>query len=139
MTKATNHLERRAAQRFEYQVRVAIQTKDQSRKDLGFTQDLSAKGAFLFTQLPLAPGDDVELTLTMPSLITMGAPARVCCQAQVLRCTASAGAGKGVGVILAAYEFLPEEMPENFPRVAGLHENRYAEPEKRVPAHVPLR
>jgi hypothetical protein len=138
MTETPNNLERRAAQRFEYQVRVGIQTGDRSQMDLGFTQDLSAKGAFLFTQLPLEPGDQVELTLTMPSQITMAEQARVRCRAQVLRCTASQGAGRGVGVVLAAYEFLPEGIDETLPRVAGLHDNRYAQEQKRVP-DLPLR
>jgi hypothetical protein len=139
MAEMPTNLERRAAQRFEYQVRVAVLTKDRSQVDLGFTQDLSAKGAFLFTQLPLEPGDNVELILTLPTQITMAEESRVRCRAKVQRCTASTGAGRGVGVVLAAYEFLPEGFDENLPRVAGLHENRYSQDERPAPAHVPLR
>ncbi len=139
MPTAPNRLERRAAQRFDHQVRVAIQSKGGTQVDFGFTQDLSARGAFFFTQLPLQVGDETELTLTMPSEIAMAENARVRCAARVIRTTASATGGRGVAVVLAGYEFLPEETSPGVSRVATLHQNRYSPEDKGAALHATVR
>jgi hypothetical protein len=139
MPTAPNRLERRAAQRFDHQVRVAVQCKGGTQIDLGFTQDISARGAFFFTQLPLEVGDEVELTLIMPSEIAMAENARVRCSGRVIRTAASATGGRGVAVALAGYEFLPEEADQGVSRVAALHQNRYSPEEKTATLHATAR
>jgi hypothetical protein len=52
---------------------------------LGFTQDLSSRGVFFFTDAPLQEGAEIELTLNMPSEITLGENMRVRCRGHVLR------------------------------------------------------
>lgn len=139
MPTAPNRLERRAAQRFDHQVRVAVQCKGGAQVDMGFTQDLSARGAFFFTQLPLEVGDEVELTLTMPSEIAMADNARVRCSGRVIRSAPSATGGRGVAVVLAGYEFLSEEADQGISRVATLHQNRYRPEEKAETLHATAR
>jgi PilZ domain len=99
-------LERRVGQRFEVHVPILIDKAGQ--KVPGFSQDISSRGVFLYTEAPLAEGDAVELTFTMPSEITLGESMRVRCQARVLRAGVSgAGQRNGVAVQLDSYEYLP--------------------------------
>jgi len=101
--------ERRAAQRFDFHLPVHIRALDRDQEGSGFTQDLSARGAFFFTDLPLTPGENVELTLVMPSEITLAENMRVRCRGQVLRTIpASYGAKAAAAVRIAGYEFLSE-------------------------------
>src|SRR4029077_2663389 len=65
------HVERRAAQRFEFHLPVSIRVAGRDAEAHGFTRDLSARGAFFYTESALTEGDSVELTVTMPSEITL--------------------------------------------------------------------
>lgn len=99
-------LERRAGQRFE--VHLPILIRSENRTISGFSQDLSSRGVFLYTEAALEEGDIAELTFTMPSEITLGENMRVRCQGRVLRSGVSgAGQRNGVAVHLDSYEYLP--------------------------------
>jgi len=78
-------VERRIGQRFPFNVPVALRDVSTATEGLGFTQDLSSRGAFLFTDMALNEGADIELTLKMPSEITLGESMRVRCRGRVLR------------------------------------------------------
>jgi hypothetical protein len=78
-------VERRIGQRFPFNVPVRLRDVANSVEGLGFTQDLSSRGAFLFTDMALSEGAEIELTLNMPSEITLGENMRVRCQGRVLR------------------------------------------------------
>jgi hypothetical protein len=105
------------------------------REGLGFTQDLSARGVFFFTDTCLAPGSEVELTLRMPSEITLGEGMLVRCRGHILRVVTPAASPEdssarspaetkiGVAVRFEGYEYLPEvvESSAAFARVAALH------------------
>jgi hypothetical protein len=85
------------------------------RESCGYTQDLSARGVLFYTDLPLANADAVELTLVMPSEITLAETMRVRCRGEVVRVAPpSGGMARGVAVRLEEYEFLPE--PESLTR-----------------------
>ncbi len=100
-------IERRAAQRFDFHRSVSIRRG--SEEGLAFTQDLSARGMFLYTDMVLHPGDDLEVVLNMPSEITLSVDTRVRCQVRVLRVTPAAASQKsGVAVLVRNYEFLQE-------------------------------
>jgi hypothetical protein len=126
MSTGQVHQERRAAQRFDFHLPVSIRLTGSEREGYGFSQDLSARGAFLYTDFPLAEGDAVELTLVMPSEITLADNMRVRCRGRVVRIARSeAGTKFGVAVHLEGYEFLPEVASEAkgaFDRISGLHE-----------------
>jgi hypothetical protein len=101
----------------------------------GFTQDLSSRGAFFFTDAPLEAGAEIELTLRMPSEITLGESMPVRCRGRILRVVRPAESGEpsstggraetriGVAVRFDGYEYLPEaaESSSALARISALH------------------
>jgi len=85
MTTLPVNVERRVGQRFPFNLPVSLHDVSTAAKGLGFTQDLSSRGAFLFTVMTLSEGAEIELTLKMPSEITLGESMRVRCRGRVLR------------------------------------------------------
>ena len=80
-------LERRAAQRFDFHLPVSFRPADSKHEGCGFTQNLSARGVFFYSDCPLQEGSSVELTLVMPSQITLVENMGVRCRARVMRVT----------------------------------------------------
>ena len=98
-------VERRSGQRFQLHLPLTIHVDGKTVP--GFTQDVSSRGLFLYTEAPLAEGAVVELTFTMPSEITLGDSMRVRGRGRVLRAdSAQAGPRNGVAVQLDSYEYL---------------------------------
>jgi PilZ domain len=120
-------LERRAAQRFPFHLPVTIKVEDSQTEACGFTEDISARGAFLYTESSLAEGLPVELTLNMPSEITLAESMRVRCRGRVLRVVHPTSGDKfGVAVQLEQYEYLPNAVDRTreegcFGRISSLH------------------
>ncbi len=85
MTTPPVSVERRIGQRFAFNLPVSLRDVLTAAEGLGFTQDLSSRGAFLFTDMAVSEGAEIELTLRMPSEITLGENMRVRCRGQVLR------------------------------------------------------
>ena len=106
-------LERRPMQRFALTLPVSVRLTSSGQSSAGFTQDLSARGVFFYTDLALAKDDAVELTFVMPSEITLAETMRVRCRGKVVRSVASSerGMSHGVAVRLEGYDFLPETEP----------------------------
>jgi ketopantoate hydroxymethyltransferase len=101
-------IERRAAQRFDFHRSVTIRRG--SEQGLAFTQDLSVRGMFLYTDMVLRVGENLEVVLDMPSEITLSDDARVRCQVRVLRVTPAAASQKSsVALLVKNYEYLQEE------------------------------
>jgi hypothetical protein len=147
MTTPPVGVERRVGQRFAFNLPVSVRDVPSSAEGLGFTQDLSSRGAFFFTDMPLIEGAEIELTLRMPSEITLGENMRVRCRGRVLRIVKAGDEHKeptafseeseatetkstetkiGVAVCLSGYEYLPDEDdgPAEFRRISALHANR---------------
>jgi hypothetical protein len=130
MTSSPVRVERRVGQRFPYLLPISLRQTAGSIEGVGFTQDLSSRGVFFFTDAPLNEGAEIELTLRMPSEITLGESMPVRCRGRILRLTrppaaqnvSSAGVETkiGVAVRLECYEYLTEPSP-NLARVASLH------------------
>ena len=127
MTTEPLRVERRVGQRFDLHVPVSVKLADSQHEACGFTQDLSARGTFFYTDFPLGPGEKVELTLNMPSEITLGESMRVRCHGTVLRVVQPAvGTKLGVAVHFAGYEYLPKDQAEStdsYGRISALHPN----------------
>lgn len=126
MSTEQSQVERRAAQRFDLHLPVSVRLAGSEREGCGFTQNLSARGALFHTDLPMAEADAMEITLVMPSEITLAESMRVRCRGKVLRVLPSAaGAGSVVAVHLEGYEFLreAEDGSSQFARIAALHEH----------------
>ena len=106
MSTDPSRLERRARQRFEVHLPISILVDGINVP--GFTQDVSARGVFLYAETVLQEGSAVELTFTMPSDVTLTESMRVRCRGHVTRCGGSAGQRHGIAVYLDSYEYLPE-------------------------------
>lgn len=147
MTTPPVRVERRVGQRFLYHLPVSLRECCSQIEGAGFTQDLSSRGVFLFTDAAVTEGSEIELTLRMPSEITLGESMRVRCRGRVLRVSkpaatfAQSSAGRepsvprlGVAVRFDSYEYLPElaESGVRTARMAALHrqdeESRPIEP-----------
>lgn len=140
MATLPQRVERRVGQRFPYLLPVSLRHGANPSEVAGFTQDLSSRGVFLFCALPLREGDVVELTLRMPSEITLAESMPVRCKGRVLRVTRPAAEFAsslspeaetkiGVAVKLEQYEYLPErdEAISALPRLARLHAHAHDE------------
>jgi hypothetical protein len=149
-------VERRAGQRFPFLLPVFVRDVSSGFEARGFTQDISSRGVFFFTDAAFAEGAAIELTLNMPSEITLGDDMRVRCRGSVLRVALPPDLAQhdpsqpaatlanpraetkiGVAVRLHGYEYLPESADSSssssFQRVSALHERRH-EPEEDQPA-----
>jgi Tfp pilus assembly protein PilZ len=107
MATSQHGIERRAAQRFDFHRSISIRRG--TEEGLAFSQDLSARGMFVYTDMVLRAGEDLEVVLEMPSEITLSADTRVRCQVRVLRATPAAPSRKsGVALLVRNYEFLQQ-------------------------------
>ena len=93
MTTPPVNVERRIGQRFAFNLPVSLREPATAAEGLGFTQDLSSRGVFLFTDMALSEGAEIELTLKMPSEITLGENMPVRCRGSILRVVKSADNG----------------------------------------------
>jgi hypothetical protein len=143
MTNPPVGVERRVGQRFAFNLPVSLRDVATAAEGLGFTQDVSSRGAFLFTDMALNEGAEIELTLKMPSEITLGENMRVRCRGHVLRIVKPADTiwrpspsveaetethththtKIGAAVCLKGYEYLPEtqDSSADFRRISALH------------------
>ena len=110
-TAAPIRVERRSGHRFEqYQVAVLLRTSD-GQSGNGFSLNLSSRGALLKTDFPLQEGQTIEITLAMPSEITMAEDLSVRCRAKVLRFQPGCDHSKpAVALRIEHYEFLQREV-----------------------------
>jgi hypothetical protein len=139
MTAPPVRVERRVTQRFPYLLPLSLRQISPSVEGQGFTQDVSSRGVFFFTDLPLHEGAEIEVTLRMPSEITLGDSMRVRCRGHILRIvkpiaplqdsiapqpeTKIVETKIGVAVRLEGYEYLSDmaESSTSFARVSALH------------------
>jgi hypothetical protein len=151
MTTPPVRVERRVGQRFPYLLPLSLRQISRATEGVGFTQDVSSRGVFFFTDAPLQEGAEIELTLRMPSEITLGENMLVRCRGRILRimkpATSIAAAAStasessterpmeaqapaqtkiGVAVRFEGYEYLPAcaESSASHARVSALHRNR---------------
>jgi hypothetical protein len=144
MTTSPVRHERRAAQRFEYQIPVCVKVVGSEPEFHGLTQDLSARGTFFYTEATIDEGSALELTLLMPSEITLAESMRVRCRGRVLRVVRQNDSNKmGVAVQLEGYEFLPNSAHEAaegaYARISSLHNHLLAGEEDLTRRSRPLR
>ena len=110
-------VERRSGQRFQVHLPLTIHVDGKAVP--GFTQDVSSRGLFLYSEAQLAEGAGVEVTFTMPSEITLGESMRVRARGRVLRAHCSqAGPQTGIAVQLDSYEYLPSLESRPTPELA---------------------
>jgi hypothetical protein len=110
-TTEPTRIERRCGQRFaEFQVPVLLRAAD-GRTGSGFTLDLSSHGALLWTDFPLSHNQMIDMTLIMPSEITLAEEMSVRCSARVLRFEFHRErAQPAAAVKIERYEYLPRQL-----------------------------
>jgi|SRR5215813_2091493 len=119
--------ERRSAQRFDFHLAVSITVCETGAEGSAFTQNISARGAFLYTELELKEGDEVLLRLVMPSEITLAENMQVSCRGRVRR-VSRAQDRFAVAVYLEGYEFLSDKdalHQDTSGRISALHERAH--------------
>jgi hypothetical protein len=139
-------VERRVGQRFSYLLPVSLRQSAASVEGVGFTQDVSSRGVFLLTDAAVVEGEEIELTLRMPSEITLGESMPVRCKGHILRvvrpviaAAEQGGNGRpsgikiGVAVRLECYEYLAEASVSSgaFARISTLHPQHEEKPVER--------
>lgn len=131
-------VERRVGQRFPYLLPLCFRQLSGFVEGAGFTQDLSSRGVFFFADAPLTEGAEIEVTLRMPSEITLGKSMPVRCRGRILRVVRPVAPAYGLTPVLAetkigvavrleCYEYLPDAHPESTARVSSLHTHREEE------------
>jgi hypothetical protein len=124
MSDSLQH-ERRSAQRFPFHLPIAIKLAEAKEVEVGFTQNISARGAFFYTECAVEEGGRLRVSFTMPAAITLTENMRVLCKGQAVRIERLAdGIRVGVAVRLHDYEFLPtaDDSSSSFERICSLHE-----------------
>src|SRR5262249_10461507 len=101
--------DRRAATRFRKRASVKARSPKSGEEDhAAETRDLSERGLFLFTNLPVEADSDLDLVLTLPREITKGTPTLVCCHGKVVRVEKAKNKRTGVAVAIDRIKALPQ-------------------------------
>jgi len=119
--------ERRSGQRFDFHPAVSITVCKSGAEGSAFTQNISARGAFVYSELHLQEGDAVVLELMMPSEITLAENMQVRCRGRVMRASRVQNR-TGMAVFLEGYEFLSDKdalQRDACGRVSALHEKAH--------------
>ena len=108
MTKA--EVERRTEQRFPLSLPVLVKSFEGGlQEESSQTRDVSARGAFFFLEKRLPEGTTVEMTLTLPSEITLTESIKVRCKGRVVRVIEPTASNKvGTAVMIDHYDFAHE-------------------------------
>jgi hypothetical protein len=94
--------------RFDMRLPATVKVEDASIGELlTETQNVSARGVFLYLDRPLAEGSRIYVTLTLPPHVTLTNPVRVRFSARVVRAEAPLPASRvGIAAVIEDYEFL---------------------------------
>jgi hypothetical protein len=101
--------DRRGAARVRKRTSVKARNLKNGQEDQAAeTRDLSERGLFIFTKLPVEAASELELILMLPPEIAPDASGLVCCQGKVVRVEKSRNKGTGVAVAIDRMERLPQ-------------------------------
>jgi hypothetical protein len=100
--------DRRVIRRFDMRLPAIVTLPDAGVDELlTETQNVSARGVFLYLDRPLAPGSRFHVTLTLPPHVTLTDAVRVRFTARVVRTEAPLPASRvGIAAAIEEYEFL---------------------------------
>jgi hypothetical protein len=101
--------DRRSMRRFDMRLPATVVLS--GIETLTETQNVSARGVFLYLDRPLTPGDEFEVTLTFPPHITLTDSVRVRFTARVVRVESPRTSARiGTAAVIEQYEFLRSEL-----------------------------
>jgi PilZ domain len=109
--------DRRTMRRFDMRLPALVKVTGEGYHELlTETQNVSARGVFFYLDRPVTPGTKVEVTLTLPSHVTLTDAVRVRFTARVVRVQSPLPASRiGVAALIEQYEFLRSpQSPEFF-------------------------
>jgi hypothetical protein len=72
------------------------------------TQDVSSGGLYFFLPEAIPNGTAVEVEMTLPTQISLGARVTVRCHGRIQRCEMKPGESAGMAAMIEKYEFLSE-------------------------------
>jgi len=98
---------RRAEQRFPLHLPIQIKHFGTTILEANsFTRDISARGAYFFLDFGLREGTRLEITVTLPSEVTLAEEIRVRCRGRVVRADQSSLVPKvGIAAVIEQYDF----------------------------------
>lgn len=105
-----SHHERRRAERFNFGMPLTVHWTNGSEQHKAHTvtQDVSSGGVYFFLPEAIPSGTPVEVEMTLPTQITLGAQVRVRCQGRIQRCVMKPGESAGIATMIEKYEFLSD-------------------------------
>ena len=100
--------ERRGIRRFDMRLPASVTVDGADVGELlTETQNVSARGVFLYLDRPLARGSRIHVTLTFPPHVTLTDPVRVRFTASVVRAETPLPLSRvGIAAVIEHYEFL---------------------------------
>jgi c-di-GMP-binding flagellar brake protein YcgR len=106
--------ERRMARRYDLSLPVSIRMpiNRETRAQSGQTRDISTRGVYFMLQNDLAPGTELDFTLTLPSEITRGTEVFVRAHGRVVRVDKRADDNHstiGVAAVIERYDIIRGE------------------------------
>lgn len=106
--------ERRMARRYDLSLPVSIRMpiNREPKAHSGQTRDISTRGVYFMMQNDLAPGTELDFTLTLPSEITRGAEVLVRAHGRVVRVDKRADDNHptvGVAAVIERYDIIRGE------------------------------
>ncbi len=105
-------MESRTGKRFAMSLPVKINGKSR-RSHAATTDNLSAAGVFISTNLPFRKGSTLKFQITLPApIIGSKNSVKVDCAGRVVRVDAATkGKRRGVACVIDQYEFIPQRKP----------------------------
>ncbi len=107
--------ERRMARRYDLSlpVNIRLPINREPRSHGGHTRDISTRGVYFMTQRELAPGTEIDFTLTLPTEITRGAEVLVRAHGRVIRVDKRVEEDQdavGVAAVIERYDIIRGEI-----------------------------
>ncbi|PYX85380.1 MAG: hypothetical protein DMG70_03765 [Acidobacteria bacterium] len=105
--------EKRAMRRFDLRLPALVKLTGEGFQELlTETQNVSARGVFFYIDRRVAQGSKVEVTLTLPSHVTLTEAVRVRFTARVIRVESPLPVSRvGIAALIEEYEFLQNPQP----------------------------
>lgn len=106
--------ERRALRRFAMHLPALIRSADPFQEFITETLNISARGVFFYIDSEIAPQTRVEVTLTLPSEVTVTDSVRVRFVGRVVRVESGPSRRVGIAAAIEDYEFLRSPAVHTF-------------------------
>jgi hypothetical protein len=97
--------ERRSQQRIRFEAPATVSADQHTLA--ASTKDISIRGLFLFTDMRLKEGSEIDIIITLPEKLGLPVSGMVCCHGRVVRVDSNGGQ-HGIAVELDRLEVVPQ-------------------------------